>query len=194
MGIGVAGYRRSLRSLLPPGVAWQGSTFLAFLDAFAQELARLEASSEYLREEAFPASSDDLLADWERVAGLPDADFPLPATLEARRQTVLSRLSIIRSPTKAEIERVALEGGFVIRIDEPVPFYAGTAAAGDAAADETWLFVFYVNTFTGLTADEQNRLISIIKRYKPAHTVAVFDFRDTRFFAGSLCGVRLVTF
>lgn len=176
MGIGVQGYRESLRSLLPPGIAWQGSTFLALVDAFAAELARLEASSEYLRDEAYPGLSDNLLTDWERVVGLPDPDFPTPTTLTDRRGTVLARLSIIRSPTKTELERVALEGGFVIRIDEPE------------------LYVFYVNTFTGLTTDEQNRLVNIIKRFKPAHTVAVFDFRDTRFRAGARCGTRLVTF
>lgn len=194
MGIKAAGYRESLRSLLPPGPAWQGLKFRAFVDAFAEELARLEASSEYLRDEAYPGMSEDLLAEWESVVGLPDPDFPQPTTLEARRQTVLARLTVLRSPTKAAIESVALEAGFLIRIDEPMPFYAGQGTAGDPVTGSEWLFVFYVNTFRGLTSDEQARLTSIVKRFKPAHTVAVFDFRDTRLRAGGRCGIRLVTF
>lgn len=194
MGIGVAGYKDSLRSLLPPGIAWKGEKFLELIDAFATELARFEASSEYLQHEVFPVNSNDLLPDWERVAGLPDKDFPLPSDLQERRETVISRLSIITSPTKEEIERVALAGGFVIRLDEIQPWRIGTSAIGDPVAGNQWLFIFYVNTFTGLTSDEQARLISIIKRFKPAHTVAVFDFRDTRLKAGDRCGIRLVTF
>lgn len=192
--IGIAGYKDSLRSLVPPGIAWNGEKFLAFIDAFATELARFEASCEYLQREVFPVDSDDLLPDWERVAGLPDEDFPLPADLQARRNTVISRLSIISSPTKSEIERIALAGGFVVRLDEIQPWRIGTSAVGDPVAGSEWLFIFYVNTFAGLSDEEETRLISIIKRYKPAHTVAVFDFRDTRLKAGGRCGVRLVTF
>jgi len=194
VSIGTNGYKDSLRSLVPPGIAWKGEKFLELIDAFAVELARFEGSATYLQGEVFPATTEDLLPDWERLAGLPDKDFPLPADIEARRQTLISRLSIIASPTKTEIERVALAGGFVIRLDEIQPFRVGISSVGDPVAGNEWLFIFYVNTFAGLSANEQIRLISIVKRFKPAHTVAVFDFRDTRLKAGGRCGVRLVTF
>jgi uncharacterized protein YmfQ (DUF2313 family) len=300
VNIGVAGYKESLRSLMPPGAAWKGDNFLAFIDAFATELARFEASTEYLRREVFPETSEDLLTDWERVAGLPDADFPLPTDLVARRNTVTSRLSIITSPTKAELERMALAGGFVVRIDETAVASTGaltgltatpvdgstfkvgiktytfkatlgttegqvliggslatalthaaaavnhkgtpgtdyycaaantlfrasasstvltltarlrgvvgngstyeivagtgsnlTASGALATGGVGILFCLYITTFTGLTTDEQSRLISIIKRFKPAHCVALFDFRDTQFRAGNRCGTRLLTF
>lgn len=175
--IGATGFVESLRSLLPPGIAWQGATMKALVDAFAPELARIEAAAGDLADETFPGTSTTLIPEWKTLVGLPDPDFAMPTDLAEIRAAIVSRMATIRTPTAAELERVAFDGGFVVRITESATAYT-----------------FDIQTFTDLTVDEQNRLISIIKRFKPAHLVASFDFRDTIFRAGMSCGRRLVEF
>ena len=69
-------YRQALQSLLPPGPAFTrepNALLTKLLDALAQELYRADLRAAQLIDEAFPDTTTELLPDWERVAGLPDA-------------------------------------------------------------------------------------------------------------------------
>lgn len=68
-------YLRQLQSLLPPGPAWpkdDGATLTRLFGALSSELARVDGRAWQLVEEADPRTTGELLADWERSAGLPD--------------------------------------------------------------------------------------------------------------------------
>ncbi len=70
------GYSRALLRHYPRGRLWfveEGTRFAAFLLAVGDELARIQGRLvDLLETETDWSKADELLADWERVAGLPD--------------------------------------------------------------------------------------------------------------------------
>src|SRR5262249_58307300 len=90
-------FLQSLQNYLPPGPAWSrdASAVLgtAFLRGVALGYARAHGRQRYLLTDAFPATTDELLPEWEATCGLPDpclGDDPLPS---ARRRQLLARLT-----------------------------------------------------------------------------------------------------
>jgi len=63
------------------------TTISDLLNAFAEELNRLEIRLMDLLKEGIPGLSEELLTDWERVLGLPDECSSLGSTLEQRQAT-----------------------------------------------------------------------------------------------------------
>jgi|GEM_PF-2742733 len=75
MGLTADDYLALCQNLLPSGPAWprESDAFVTrLLDAWAQELARIDARVDALIEEADPRTTSELLDDWEREYGLPD--------------------------------------------------------------------------------------------------------------------------
>jgi uncharacterized protein YmfQ (DUF2313 family) len=128
-------YRVQLQALLPRGDAWPrraDSTLGKFLAALAEEMARLDARSEQLLSEALPGSSLELLSDWERLVGLPDAcSAELATTLSERRQNVVSKLTMQGGCSRAWVIAFAAKLGYSIEIDEFRPFITGLSRCGD---------------------------------------------------------------
>jgi len=83
----------ALRRHLPRGALWrfdETARFSAFLLATGEELARLQGRLlDLLETETDWAITDELLADWERVAGLPDPCNDNPPTDAATRRQLL---------------------------------------------------------------------------------------------------------
>ena len=97
-----ADYLAMLRALTPPGralCAESGTPFGALLGVTAEELARIHARADTLREEADPRVTDEMLADWERAFGLPDECSPATPLIAQRRAALLARITERRSPT-----------------------------------------------------------------------------------------------
>ena len=92
-------YKPTLRSLLPRGKAWNfdlESNFLKLVFSFAVEMARVSNRALELITQVDPRTTTELLSDWERVLGLPDTcQGVLPASIEERRQDVISRLTMV---------------------------------------------------------------------------------------------------
>ena len=68
-------YLSQLRALLPPGAALlrePGGRVERVLGVAAAELARVDARAAAVREEADPRTAAEMIADWERLLGLPD--------------------------------------------------------------------------------------------------------------------------
>ena len=87
-------YLRQMQSLLPYGPAWpkdDGALITRLLGGLAAELARVDGRAWQLVEEADPRTVAELFADWERVAGLPDACAIATLTREARRAATSTR-------------------------------------------------------------------------------------------------------
>lgn len=135
MGMTAAAYLAQLQALLPPGDAWprQANTSLTcLLTAIADELARVDARTDQLFKESLPAAALELLTDWERVAGLPDAcSTELATTLAERRQDVISVLTRQGGCSRSWFIAFAARLGYEVEIDEFRPFIAGISRCGD---------------------------------------------------------------
>lgn len=187
-------YQQQLVNLTPPGNAFPtdpSSTWVAFLSVLAQTFARIDENITLLVDESFPDTTLQLLPNWERVAGLPDACSVLGDTIEIRRQNLLAKLTARGGQTKQYLIDVALSLGFIITITEFSAFEVDKSAVEDALCDETWRFVFEVNapseTVTWFRSGNSSagealavwgnaRLECLINRLKPAHTIALFAY------------------
>jgi uncharacterized protein YmfQ (DUF2313 family) len=98
MGMSEDQYLQQLLALLPPGPAWsaaQGEPLHDLLRGWSAGLARVDAAFLQLIKEADPRTTDMLLTDWERVAGLPDTcelAFGGAQSEVQRRTALLARL------------------------------------------------------------------------------------------------------
>ncbi len=181
MGLTGPDYRRQLQALLPIGAAWPravGATLTRFLDAVAEEFARIDLRRNQLFDEADPNTTSELLGDWERVAGLPDNCIgKLRGTQQARRQDLVAKLSATGGATAAYLVAAALEAGFDIEIEEL--YGEANQHKFRVVAGETAL-IFFTADFS--FADEplvdwgNDNLECLINQLKPAHTVALFYY------------------
>ncbi|XFB08770.1 YmfQ family protein [Azotobacter salinestris] len=190
-----AEYREQLKALLPPGIAFPrepGTRLEDLLDGMAQELARIDARGERLIIEANPLSTSELLADWERVAGLPDnCAGTLETTLQGRRNALLAKLTATGGQSPAYFIEVARALGYEVNISEFRPFRAGLSQAGDPLTSGDWVHTWRLNTHettviafrAGLSvAGEPLRtwgndpLECKIDQLKPAHTIVLYGY------------------
>lgn len=128
-------YRAQLQALLPPGAAWPrdpDSVLARLLGGFAEEMARLDARGDRLVEEADPRTTFELLADWERFAGLPDPCVGEAQGVAARREVLVERLNARGGQSAAWFEALAASLGYEVRVREHRPFYIGHSGCGDA--------------------------------------------------------------
>lgn len=187
-------YREQLKQLTPQGLAIptdNSSRWVKFLDALAQECARVDAMAVLLIKESFPDTTELLLPNWERVAGLPDECSQLGDTIQIRRQALLAKVAARGGSTKQYFIDIALKFGFVITITEFDQFRVNINAVGDPLCGEDWEFTFLVNapeeTITyfraGIGASGEHlrvwgneRLECLINRLKPAQTLALFAY------------------
>jgi uncharacterized protein YmfQ (DUF2313 family) len=190
---GAALYRRTLQKLLPRGLAWprlQGTVLGRLLEGLGVELWRVEQRALDLLREADPRTTSELLADWERVAGLPD---PCTGTLEsaaARRAALASRLGSLGGQSRAYFIGLAASLGYEVSITEFDAFHAGMTV-GQPLYGTDWQFAWQVNapevsvrTFVagaGVAGDPLrdwgNELLECtFARVKPAHSVVIFAY------------------
>src|SRR4051812_28592617 len=88
-------YTKLLKRLLPPGRAWvasDGGHLSGLFSGLAEELSRAHVRGLALIEEMDPRTTFELLEDWERICGLPDACTGLGTTLQDRRNQIVARL------------------------------------------------------------------------------------------------------
>jgi uncharacterized protein YmfQ (DUF2313 family) len=188
-------YKEILKANTPQGRAWptdeEDSTLNQLYDALAQEFARVDGRVDELFQEMNPKETLELLADWERVMGLPDNCGTPPETVQARRNAIITKLNAIGSGKPQYFIDLAAAFGFPITITEFRAFRAGIGEAGTPIYSEEWAYYWQVNAAllnifyfrAGLsTAGEALRtwgnetLECLINRYKPAHTDVIFSY------------------
>lgn len=195
MGMTATDYLRQLQVLLPPGPAWpkdDAATLTRLLDALATELSRVDGRAQKLIEEADPRTVAALFADWERVAGLPDAcaqAFGGDQTMAQRRAALVGRLTTLGGQSPAYFIGLAATLGYAITITE----FRAHCVNDDVEQplyDTAWNFAWQVNavlnTVTDITVDSTvddpiaawgNALLEcVIKRLKPAQTAVLFSY------------------
>ena len=176
----------TLRLLFPVELGGDHDADLA-LDAKHLDIA--QASAETLLAEMFPDTTNQLLADWDRVLGItPGADDPL----QYRRDRVIQKVREKGGLSIPYFRRLAESLGYVVEIVEPVPFMAGWGAAGDellaASVEYQWGLEIYNLPIYEFRAgestagemlgwwDSQVTLEELFGELKPAHTFVYFSY------------------
>lgn len=190
-------YKQLLKSLLPPGEAFPrdaGTNLDDLLASLAEEWARIDERGEQLIGEALPATSTELLPDWERVLSLPDkCAGTLETTMQGRRNAVASKLTSTGGQSRAYFIEVARALGYEVTIEEFRPFRAGFSVAGDPLTNGDWIFawrirapaVTVIHFKAGQSAAGEalrtwgnDTLECKINQLAPAHTVPIFAYGD----------------
>jgi len=188
-----ADYAAALQALLPVGAAWtfeKGALLTQLIDAIAVEFARVDTRGADLREEADPRTALELLADWERVTGLPDPCAGQADTIAERRARVVRALTARGGQSPAYFVALAAALGFAIEIEELRPFRVGLSSVGGRLAAPPWNHVWIVrapettirNFVVGAAVGEPLRswgnaiLACVMQRFKPAHTRLIITY------------------
>jgi uncharacterized protein YmfQ (DUF2313 family) len=202
----VSKYKGLIRELFPKGWAWRiykESVFAAFIDALAEEPARIEERGFDFLEEMDPRTTFEMLDNWERLLGLPDDCTPAgtPSIFE-RRVRVLQKLTTGGGQSKAFYQLIAQQLGYdvdVIDVENFKDFRVGTARVGDrltngtVANDGGWAYTWVMKAPAALTRQfrvgqstvgdrlvltENETLECVIRKFNPAHTTVLFAFGE----------------
>jgi uncharacterized protein YmfQ (DUF2313 family) len=95
MALTAGDYLQHLQELLPRGPAWprdDEAVTTRMLAAVAAELARVDLRVDNLIAEADPRTTIEMLADWERLFGLPDECLPEASTVAERRGRLVQKM------------------------------------------------------------------------------------------------------
>src|SRR5262245_35338319 len=124
-------WTRTLLDLLPRGPVWPrdpDTVLYRFWAAVAVEAMRIQARDCDLLAEAYPCGAAELLADWERVLGLPDeCTLGGDWTLTQRRTFVCAKLAAPGGQSRAFYVALAASYGYTITIVEHWPWRIGCA-------------------------------------------------------------------
>lgn len=196
-----ADYAGQMRQLLPTGAAWSmpaDSNFGQLIAALAEEFARIDARAGRLIDEADPRTSLELLPDWERVLGLPDACFAAPDNVSERRAALRQKITGLGGQSRRYFTELAARLGYYITITEHRPARVGMRL-GDGLNGTDWAHAWtvHVEPFEGDLPDEQSffaqarigdeigvrlrgfgaiDLECAIRRAAPAHTIVLFAY------------------
>lgn len=189
-----AQYRAHLQALLPQGAAWPrdaDATLTHLVGAMAEEFARLDARTDELLNEADPRTTNELLTDWERVAGLPEPCLiNVPQNPAERRQALVAKLTTSGGQSRQFFIDLAASIGYVITIDEFDPHDVEDDVEYPIIG-ELWRFAWQVNAaqfgaIGELTVEDtvedplrwwgNEELECVLGDRKPAHTHVIFAY------------------
>jgi uncharacterized protein YmfQ (DUF2313 family) len=194
MAMTSADYLLQLQELLPQGPAWprEDSYITRLLNGLSQELARVDGRALALASEADPRSTGELLADWERVTGLPDecaVAFGGEQSTAQRRAALLSRLTNLGGQSAAYFQTLAAAMGYTVTVEDFTQHTVEDDVDHPLYSD-AWAFVWQVNgvlnEVTEITVEDtvddpiaswgSALLECVIDRLKPAHTNVLFSY------------------
>lgn len=190
-------YIHQLLALLPVGPAWPrdpGTVRHGQVGSVADTLARAHKRAEDVLREARPRSALEMLADWERVAGLPDpCSAGIVTTLQERRDAVVARLTATGGQSRAYFAQIIDALGYTAEISEHRPFICGRSRVGDVlggphSVRHTWRVkvngprVTLFRAGASQVGDKLGKITRaedlecILHRLKPAHTNLIVSY------------------
>lgn len=183
MGLGSTAedYKNALIALTPIGICWpteNNSTWVTLLEALAQEFARVDSRSIDLLDEAFPNTSTELLENWERVVGLPDAFSDPNATIEERQKAVMFKLQARGGQSAEYLSSLINALGYENEVLDPTPYVADKGTAGGYLFSESWTHYFLVIVHGTLTTEQKATFEARFKTVIPAQTIPVFIYES----------------
>lgn len=127
-----------LKLLLPKDAYEKAAPQLtAELNAEGNQLDAFQASVEALLLEMDPRTTVQLLADWERVYGLPDEGLMAATTIPERQARLTAKVLQTGGMSKPYFQALLEQVGYTVIIDEPRGFFAGMNTGGDRLYDAT---------------------------------------------------------
>jgi len=196
-----------LQGLLPPAaVDPKGAAMAVELAADGATLDAAMWSAGEVLVEADPRSTVPMLADWERVYGLPGACFTFAEqSIAARRSALLGRVRAVGGQSMAFFIALAAALGYSITITEWHPFTTEMDTES-IVTDERWAFYWQVNselvTMREETTEDDsemplaewgNELLECaINHLKPAHTGVIFSYSDSAAVTGGVARGTIV--
>jgi uncharacterized protein YmfQ (DUF2313 family) len=143
----VAAWLSALQALLPRGFIWprgRDATLTRVLDGAAAGLSRLDGESPRLLAELDPRTTAEMLPDWERALGLPDACTGLAPTADQRRSDVVWKYTLRGDLSPAFYIERAARAGFAITVEENHAARCGAFRMGDTLQGERWAYEWKV--------------------------------------------------
>jgi len=166
-------FKNAINAALPQGPAFPRENTPnrdGIITPIAEELATEYALTNKMITESNPATTSDLLPEWETDHGLPDCPEFAPVTTEDRRTALVGKLTAVPSLNPAAIVQISKNLGFDVEVIERRPFQCGISKCGDG----------------------QHQTTSANSRFWL--TIKVLGDRATRFKSGvSRCGEKLLT-
>ena len=186
-------YQAAMLRLMPRGRVWRtdpASNLSALMLALAPTYTRSMAAAAQVLIDASPATTSNLLPEWESSLSLPDPCTASNPSIEQRQAAVRAKFGARGALTIPYFVALALALGFVITITEYVPFVVDMSV-DLPLADSEWAFVWQVNapaiTTFYFSVDESSvedplqtydagELICRITQDAPAGTLVIFAF------------------
>lgn len=188
-----ADFLAALQACMPRGRVWpkdvdavQTQTLAGCATPFATHSAR----ANNLLVDAFPASPEELLPEWEQTLGLPDPCAGEAPTIQLRKAQVLARFTAVGGQSAAYFISLAATLGYEITITQFAPFRFGDVF-GTPMYGVAWAFAWQVNaptfsvhkfefgvdTFGEPFSYWNNNVLQCeLQRYAPAHTYLLFNY------------------
>ena len=185
----VPDYVAALHALLPRGRAWSrdgDTTQTAVLTGLAEVYEDSNQDANDLLVQAFPATADEMLPEWEYTFGLPESTT---AYVSERQRRVVAALTNTGGQSVAYFIALAAALGFTITITQ-FTAYNVRKPVGVPIAGDGWAHTWRVNaraadaiTYTP-TADVvpatpnfgNPTLDAVMGAFKPAHTVVIMAY------------------
>ena len=176
-----ASYFQQLQQLLPPGPAFDlelQPDLAQMLAALSPELARIDQNNEALLLELNPATATVLLPVWEGSSGLADVCVvPGSQTLEERRAAVIAKLTATGAPQLSFYQRLGVQSGVPIQIEEFRPCRVGPASAGDFLYGDGWPWSWIASApVEAFGTDAAATLDCRLQQEAPEYTDVVLSF------------------
>lgn len=186
-------YLAQLAALLPPGPALPrepDSVLMRLLGMPAAELARVDARAAALLDEADPRAAEELLADWERVAGLPDPCLGPAPTIEQRRARLVQQLTQTRGQSPAFFVGVAQALGAATASVTEFAEHDCEQSCEAPVHGPDWRFAWRLNLptvsvtetscedgcETPLAVWGDTTIECVVRALAPAHTIPIFAY------------------
>lgn len=190
----IANFTAAYQSLLPRGRVWPrdpDALQTNFVTALAATYQRQSDSLASLLIDAFPATTLQLLPEWESSLGLPDPCAGPSQTIQQRQKQVLTKFTSTGGQSANYFIALLARYGFSgITITTFAPFRAGFNRAGDPCNGEGWFFTWLISApnlnvvFFRAGASTANEplyaltgaavLECVVKEFAPAHTYPLF--------------------
>ncbi|MBL4763523.1 MAG: DUF2313 domain-containing protein [Gammaproteobacteria bacterium] len=193
MSFNIAEYLQQLKQLLPVGALWDSLqadvTIEGYLEAEADEFARIDARASNLINETDPRTAFELLPEWEAFAGLPGGCIGEIGTLEQRQQALHAKLTALGGQSIPYYIEFAAAIGYDTTVTE-FPVFNVEDSVDAEMNDESWRYTWRLNApdetinywsveggvDEGFATWGNERLECAINEIKPAHTYLIFAY------------------
>ena len=180
-------YKEMLIQLKPRGQLLRSSpNFDKILEVYAEQLRLTDEQTEYLVQELITSSSEDLLDEWEEIAGLENSSLSISERQEKLVEKFSARLNLNKGTLKILLE----SHGYVIdSIDECWQFRVeDRVEARLFSLTHAFYFIIfttpplYVTHFkvedrveSRLVEYDDGVLVDLVRKYKPAYTKDLYN-------------------